>query len=47
MELPKSKAVVSDLRFVQSVDSTNQQLVREHQALIDFSVLVAASQTAG
>lgn len=47
MELPKSRAVVSDLRFVQSVDSTNQQLIREHPELPDFSVLVAAAQTAG
>lgn len=47
MELTKSRAILPNLRFVQSIDSTNQQLIREHQGLDDFSVLVAAAQTAG
>lgn len=47
MELPKSRAVAPKLRFVDSVDSTNLSLQREHAALPDFSVLVAAEQTAG
>lgn len=47
MELPKTRAVVPKLRFVDSVDSTNLSLLREHALLEDFSALAAAEQTAG
>lgn len=47
MELPKSRAVLPGLRFVDSVDSTNLSLQREHAQLPDFSALAAAEQTAG
>jgi BirA family biotin operon repressor/biotin-[acetyl-CoA-carboxylase] ligase len=47
MQLPKSLAVVGGLRFLESIDSTNAELVRNHRGLEDFSVLVAAAQTNG
>ncbi len=47
MELPKARAVLPQLRFVESVDSTNLSLVRDHEDLPDFSALAAAEQTAG
>lgn len=47
MELPKARAVLPELRFVDSVDSTNLTLQREYASLPDFSALAAAEQTAG
>lgn len=47
MELPKARAVLPQLRFVESVDSTNLSLQRDYAALPDFSALAAAEQTAG
>ena len=47
MELPKTRAVLPELRFVDSVDSTNLTLQREYASLPDFSALAAAEQTAG
>lgn len=47
MELPKARAVFPELRFVDSVDSTNLTLQREYASLPDFSALAAAEQTAG
>lgn len=47
MLLAKSRSVVPSLRFEPSVDSTNAVLAGEHGNLPDFTVLVAAEQTAG
>jgi BirA family biotin operon repressor/biotin-[acetyl-CoA-carboxylase] ligase len=47
MELPKSRAVLPQLRFVDSIDSTNLSLQRDYESLPDFSALAAAEQTAG
>lgn len=47
MELPKARAVLPQLRFVDSVDSTNLSLQRDYADLPDFSALAAAQQTAG
>lgn len=47
MELPKARAVLPQLRFVETTDSTNLSLQREHAGLADFSALAAAEQTAG
>ena len=47
MELPKARAVLPQLRFVESIDSTNLSLQREYASLPDFSALAAAEQTAG
>ena len=47
MELPKARAALPQLRFVDSVDSTNLSLQRDYADLPDFSALAAAQQTAG
>lgn len=47
MELPKARAVLPQLRFVESIDSTNLSLQRDYATLADFSALAAAEQTAG
>ena len=47
MELPKARAVLPQLRFVDSVDSTNLSLQRDYEDLPDFSALAAAQQTSG
>ena len=47
MEVPKARAVLPQLRFVDSVDSTNLSLQRDYAHLPDFSALAAAQQTAG
>ena len=47
MKLPLARAIVPDLEFMESVDSTNLSLARKHEQLPDFSVLVAAEQTSG
>ncbi len=47
MELPKARAVLPQLRFVESIDSTNLSLQRDYAGLPDLSALAAAEQTAG
>lgn len=47
MELRKARAVLPQLRFVDSIDSTNLSLQREYASLADFSALAAAEQTGG
>jgi BirA family biotin operon repressor/biotin-[acetyl-CoA-carboxylase] ligase len=47
MELRKARAVLPQLRFVDSTDSTNLSLQREYASLADFSALAAAEQTGG
>ncbi|CAB4545025.1 MAG: biotin--[acetyl-CoA-carboxylase] ligase [Actinobacteria bacterium] len=47
MDLPLARAVVPNLEFVDSIDSTNLALAREYELLADFHVLVSAEQTAG
>jgi BirA family biotin operon repressor/biotin-[acetyl-CoA-carboxylase] ligase len=47
MQLAKSRSVVPGLWYVESIDSTNAELARQHDSLGDFSVLIAGEQTAG
>lgn len=47
MDLPLARAVVPNLEFVDSIDSTNLALARKYELLADFYVLVSAEQTAG
>jgi len=47
MQLAKSRSVIPGLTFVESIDSTNAELARNHASLGDFTVLIAGEQTSG